>query len=92
MDYSKLTAEEQSQIAADNFMKAAKNLQEQNEKLAVEIKKANEGFDTILNDSRNKHKAETIQAVNSVNKILSELKKGGDLNKALAKLNALKPK
>jgi hypothetical protein len=92
MDYSQLSKEEQERLAAKNFMKAAQNLQGHNEKLAAELKKANEGFSSIINDERNKHKAETIQAVKAANKILKELKSGGDLNKALEKLNALKIK
>ena len=92
MDYSKLSKEEQERLAAENFTKAAQNLQEQNKRLEQELKKANEAFSTIVNDDRNKHKAETIQVVNAANKILNELKSGGDLNKAIAKLNALKKK
>lgn len=93
MDYSNLSADEQAKKAADNFMDAAKNLQDYTKDLEAATKNVQNGFSALVDNEKNKNKAETIQAIAQANKILADLKSGKfDYKAAIKKLNALKLK
>ena len=86
----KVKPEDRENKAFEYLDKATKKQKEAAEQIGTAIKEANESFKVAINSAQPKDQAKVIQVVQNVNKLLSEARKGGDINKIIQQLNALK--
>ena len=74
----------------DYILAAAKQKQEATKMLTDEIKKVNGGFDDLIKKAAPVDQAQAMKAVAEAQKILSEVRAGGDINTLVSKLQKLK--
>jgi len=98
MDYKKkaqkqaegIKEEDREKEIRDSLFKSAKNQKEAAENLADTMPEANKAFAQIIDMAEDKDKGEAIRVLTEANKLLNDLRKGGDLNKIVAKIKAIK--
>jgi uncharacterized protein with von Willebrand factor type A (vWA) domain len=86
----KVKPEERETKAFEYLNKAAKKKKEAAEQIGIAMEDVNKSFKAAIENAGDKDKQTVIKVVQDVNKLLSEARNGGDINKIIEKLNALK--
>jgi len=82
--------EDREKETAKRFKESKERLNEANKEYKEQEKKVLECQSLLLSKASKKHKAQAQQAINHVNKLIRELRKGGNHLDTIKKLNDLR--
>ena len=88
----KIPADKREEEIYNNLLKASKELTSATKDLDKQLKKSKAYNDAIVRECNPKHARQAQDTVIQANKLIAELKAGGNLQEIVTKLNSLKVK